>query len=135
MNKPENSIDIDRVTELLTELADELPDTIYENLNLGILVSEEVKLSPGSSPSQPLYILGEYLRSTMGRQIILYYGSFMEVYQHLEEPALRKKLRQTLHHELLHHLEGQGGEFGLEFEDYLNMQRYKQGLKKRQQRE
>lgn len=119
-----NAISIDRVTEILTELADELPDEIYDNLNLGILVSEQLRIDRNSDPRQPLYTLGEYKRSRMGRQIIIYYGSFMQVYGYLTEVALKERLRSTLHHELIHHLESQGGEFGLEYDDHVSLQRY-----------
>ncbi len=124
MNETGYDISIDRVTEILTELADELPDEIYDNLNLGILVSERVKVDRNSDPRKPLYTLGEYKRSRMGRQIIIYYGSFMTAYPHLREEALRERLRSTLHHELIHHLESQGGEFGLEYDDHVRLQRY-----------
>ena len=126
----EDKITIDRVTELLTEIADEFPDEIYQNLNLGILVSEEVKVNEQSKPEHPLYTLGVYTRGPMGRQIIIYYGSFMSVYGYLNEADLKVKLRETLKHELLHHMENQGGEYGLEFEDYLRMQSYKTRVRK-----
>lgn len=130
-----NRIDIDRVTELLTELADELPDEIFQNLNLGILVSEEIRINPQSKPGLPPYTLGLYTRNRMGRQIIIFYGSLMQVYGHLEESALKERLKETLHHELTHHLENQGGEFGLEFEDHLQMQRYRDRVRRMDQRE
>lgn len=135
MNEKEYAVSIDRVTEILTELADELPDEIYENLNLGILVSERLKTSRNSDPRQPLYTLGEYKRSRMGRQIIIYYGSFMAAYPHLTERTLRERLRSTLHHELLHHLESQGGEFGLEYDDHIRMQRYFRQIRKRDEKD
>ncbi|MFB0958100.1 MAG: metallopeptidase family protein [Clostridiaceae bacterium] len=124
------SIDIDRATELLTELADELPDEIFSNLNLGIRVSEEVRYSPESSPGDPLYMLGQYSRNRMGRQIVIFYGSFQKVFGHLDEVRLKERLKETLHHELLHHLESQGGEFGLEFEDHLRLQSYRDRVRR-----
>lgn len=123
-------IDIDRVTELLTQIADELPDEIFRNLNLGILVSEDVRINEESRPGLPLYTLGIYSKSRMGRQIVIYYGSFMAVYGHLDEERLKERLKETLHHELTHHLENQGGEFGLEFEDHLRMQRYRDRVRR-----
>ena len=129
----EYNIDIDRVTELLTEIANEVPDEIFRNLNLGILVSEEVKINEESKPGLPLYTLGVYTKNAMGRQIVIYYGSFMRAFGNLEESAIKVKLEETLKHELLHHMENQGGEFGLEFEDYLRMQNYKSLVRKSQQ--
>lgn len=126
----DNQIDIDRVTELLTEIADEIPDEIFRNLNMGILVSEEVKINEQSKETYPLYTLGIYSRGPMGRQIVIYYGSFMRAFGYLDEAGLKDKLRETLKHELLHHMESQGGEFGLEFEDYLRMQNYKSRVRK-----
>ena len=123
-------IDIDRVTELLTELADDLPDEIFQNLNLGILVYEEVKVNTESKPGIPLYTMGIYSKSRMGRQIIIYYGSFMQVYGGLDEARLKERLKETLHHELTHHMEHQGGEFALEVEDHLRMQRYRDRVRR-----
>ena len=131
----EYNVDIDRVTELLTEIADEFPDEIFQNLNLGILVSEEVKINEQSKEGLPLYTLGTYSRSVMGRQIVIYYGSFMRAFGYLDEPALKLKLQETLKHELLHHMENQGGEFGLEFDDYIRMQNYKSRVRKMNQAE
>ena len=129
----EYKVDIDRATELLTEIADELPDQVFQNLNLGVLVSEEVRMSPESKPNFPLYTLGLYTKNRMGRQIIIFYGSFLKVFGHLDEDGLKVKLQETLHHELLHHLENQGGEFGLEFEDHLQMQRYRDTIRRSKQ--
>lgn len=126
----EYKVDIDRVTDLLTAIANEVPDEIFNNLNLGILVSEEVKINEESKPGLPLYTLGIYSKSQMGRQIVIYYGSFMRAFGDLDESDLKVKLAETLKHELLHHMESQGGEFGLEFEDYLRMQNYKSRVRK-----
>lgn len=127
--------DIDEVTDWLTEMADELPDAIFEGLNMGIRVSEEVCLSPQSDPSSPLYILGIYSKNNMGRQIVIYYGSFARSFGYLKNnpEKLKERFRHTLHHELTHHLEHQGREFDLEFEDHLQMQDYRYRLKKRTQ--
>lgn len=129
----EYKVDIDRVTELLTEIADEFPDEIFQNLNLGILVSDEVNINEESKDGLPLYTLGIYSKSLMGRQIVIYYGSFMRAFGYLDEAALKLKLEETLKHELLHHMENQGGEFGLEFEDYIRMQNYKSRVRKMSQ--
>lgn len=124
MERPEFP-DIDTVTAWLTEMADELPEEIFRNLNLGILVSEEEKLSPESKPGHPLYILGIYSKSNMGRQIVIYYGSFRKSFPYADHEALKARFGETMRHELQHHLEHQAGEYDLEFEDHLQMQRYR----------
>lgn len=122
-------VPIERFTQILGDLADELPDEIYRGLNLGVIVSEEARLHWESRPESPLYTLGVYVHNNMGRQIIIYYGSMMLIYGHLPEDRLKDQMRDVLHHELLHHLENLGGEFGLEFEDHLSIQGYRDSLR------
>jgi len=72
-----------------------------------------------------LYILGEYRRSSSGRNIAIYYGSFKKAYNGLSYENLRKKLKNTLLHEFTHHLESLAGERDLEIKDAENIQRYR----------
>lgn len=110
-------ISIEEMEEMLNEIAAEIPDEIYKELNGGIRLSQELKLST-MSINNDLYILGEYHKDrNMGRYIIIYYGSFLQVYGHLGKEALREQLMHTLKHELTHHLESLAGERGLEIKD------------------
>jgi hypothetical protein len=112
-------IDIDTFTRLLEEQTAQLPQEIYAGLNLGIGVVEHAKRNP-TLPH--LFILGEYHRhGVMGRGIVLYYGSFVQVYGALPVEALRREIDRVLKHELTHHLESQAGERDLEIEDAQKM--------------
>ena len=117
---------IDEVNELLNDIMDELPLAIFDKLNGGVIVSPEVKLHPEGKDRHDLYILGEYNRDPgLGRYIVIYYGSYMELYGYLEADALKDRLRETLFHELTHHLEGLAGERDLEIKDEIDLARYR----------
>ena len=113
-------VDIDRFAAILEEQAALLPAAVTERLNLGICVAEGSKRDRRALPSARLCILGEYHRHpVMGRGIVLYYGSFQQVFPQLmeDEEALRKEIDRVLRHELTHHLESQAGSRELEIED------------------
>ena len=122
-------VDIDRFFELLTEVCEELPDEFFRELHQGVLLSENIKISPYAR-SDDLYIMGEYRRAYYGNQITIYYGSFARAYAHLDEEALKGKLRDTVRHEFRHHMEHLSGMYGadsLEREDQIQMRRYLRG--------
>lgn len=111
-------MDIDRFTEILGERASLLPPRIFEGLNLGIGVSEEVKHHELSRPDKPRHILGEYRVSrSLGRGIMLFYGSFRAVFPYASDDVLQREIDRVLKHELTHHLESQAGSRELEFAD------------------
>jgi hypothetical protein len=120
-------ISIDEMQEILDQLAEELPQEFYYDLNGGILLLPEAKPSPYAQGGD-LWILGEYSRSfSMGRYIKIYYGSFEKIFGHLPVPRLTEELRKTLRHEFRHHLEGLAGEDGLEKEDAEFINKYLAG--------
>ncbi|MCL2106504.1 MAG: metallopeptidase family protein [Oscillospiraceae bacterium] len=113
---------IDDVERILEEIAEELPEGFFRQLNGGIILLEEAKIHP-RAPG--LCIMGEYSRRhDLGRYITIYYGSFARVYGHAPEAYLRKKLRETLLHEFTHHLESLAGERGLEIQDRIDLAKY-----------
>ncbi len=117
-------IEIDEVEKILEELASELPQEFYKELNGGILLLPQSKLNPAGR-NNDLYVMGEYHHSgSMGRYIVIYYGSFQRLYGHLGRNALKRKLARTLKHEFTHHLESLAGERGLEKEDEKFLQDY-----------
>ncbi len=117
-------ISIDEMEIMLDEIAVELPEEIYRELNGGIVLLPEEKLNP-MSRGNDLYILGEYYRGgSMGRYIAIYYGSFSRVYGYLGKEALRQQLEHTLKHEFIHHVESLAGERGLEIKDAQFMADY-----------
>jgi predicted Zn-dependent protease with MMP-like domain len=110
-------ISIEEMEEMLDEIAAGIPEEIYRELNGGIILLPETKLN-NMSRRNNLYILGEYHKGgNMGRYIVIYYGSFLQVYGHLGKEALKERLRHTLKHELTHHIESLAGERGLVIKD------------------
>jgi len=121
---------IDDVQEMLNEIAGGLPADFFKELNGGIVLLEACKPHPQGSG---LYIMGEYhRRRDMGRQILMYYGSFMRVFAHAPAHVLQGQLRKTLLHEFTHHLESLAGERGLELKDQARLAEYRERNEKAQ---
>lgn len=119
-------ISIDEMEMLLEELAEELPHEFYNELNGGILLLPETKLS-AKARNNDLFTMGEYHYSAgMGRYIVIYYGSFKRLYNHLPLQKLKERLRETLYHEFTHHMESLAGERGLEKKDEEFMMKYRE---------
>jgi len=117
----------DQAAELLDGIADELPADFITELNGGVYLLPDVKLSSESKPNRPLYTLGEYIsRRDLGKYINIYYGSVMKVYPHLSPGELKQVLKRVLIHEFTHHFEFLAGERGLEIKDEIDMERYRQ---------
>lgn len=117
MIESELMIPIEEVEIILDEIASELPQELYKELNGGIILLPEVKLNPAGR-NNDLFIMGEYYSGgSMGRYIVIYYGSFERIYGHLNRDGLKKRLAHTLKHEFTHHLESLAGERDLEKED------------------
>lgn len=118
-------ISIEEMECILDEIASELPQEFYKELNGGIILLPEVKRNPEAGTND-LYIMGEYHSGGgLGRYIAIYYGSFERVYGHLGREALKKQLAHTLKHEFTHHLESLAGEDDLEKEDEAFLRDYR----------
>ena len=99
----------DRFAEIAQEETALLPDYVYEDLTGGVLTDPSVYLHPGRV-ADDLYILGTYSsNSYMGKQIVLYYGSFAAVLGNAGEDRYRARIRETVRHEFRHHLETRAG--------------------------
>lgn len=110
-------ISLEEMEDLLDEIAAGFPREIFMELNGGILLLPETKMNPVGK-NNDLYTMGAYHKGgSMGRYIVIYYGSFMKVYGRLGKESLKEKLTHTLKHEFTHHLESLAGERGLEIED------------------
>ncbi len=94
---------------VLDEIAEQLPEEIFENLNGGISFVEDSKKSTDGR-----YSLGTYFSDSMGRYIELYYGSFVELYGEMDDELFAQRLKNTLNHELTHHIENMAGDRSLE---------------------
>lgn len=112
----------DYVEELLDNL---IPPVLLEGLNLGVITRPEVR----RSDEQGRITMGLYVHNRMGNQVILYYGSFRSMYHGKSEDFWKKKIEETLKHELLHHVEARAGQ-----EDLAKQERYERALRKEQQK-
>lgn len=123
----EEILTIERFTEIAEEELALLPDYVHEELNGGVIIDPKVYPHPARM-AEDLYILGIYTSNTvMGKQIVLFYGSFLVTMQYAAEERYRRQIRDTLRHEFLHHLETRAGLFGkgtLIEEDENRMRRY-----------
>ena len=121
----DNFPSIEEVHLMLDEISEEIPAEFFARLNEGIVLLPQHKNHPESKPNNKLYIMGEYRRSITGRNIVIYYGSFEQIYSGISETSLRQKLKDTLLHEFTHHLESLAGEKGLEIKDAQSMEKYR----------
>ena len=113
----------DEYERILGDLLDELPECFFRKLNLGVVISDRYKPHP-QSRGDDLLVLGEYQRSTLGRQIVMYWPAFSRLYGHLSPLRARKELRAILRHEFRHHMEALAGENALELADMEQIRRY-----------
>ena len=116
-------ISIDGINEMLDEIAAQLPEEVFYELNGGVSLLSETKLSEADTDGG-LYTLGEYYHDQMGRYIVLYYGSIRVVHGGDTREELRENLKKLLAHELTHHIESLAGERDLEVEDANKMREY-----------
>ncbi len=121
-------ISIDRIQEILDEVAQSIPKEIYEKLNGGVVLSPDCKMDKKDGI---FYIMGEYHRDRMmGRYVVIYGGSFQKLYEKRSEAFIRKKLEGTLKHELTHHVESLAGVYDLEIEDAIYKHNHRNRSKK-----
>ena len=107
---------IEDVNEILDEIAEKLPEEVFQKLNGGVSLLPGVKYSE-AVPNSGLYTLGEYRYDQMGRYIVLYYGSIRAVHGRESREELYSSLDRLLKHELTHPLESLSGERDLEIDD------------------
>ena len=89
---------------MLDEIADSMPYELYRELNGGISLLPQAKIHPQALRND-LYILGEYIRNSLGNAIVFYYGSINHIYGHLGREEMYRQLTKLLHHEVRHHNE------------------------------
>ena len=104
-------ISFEDFVRIVFEEVDLLPEYVIEGLNGGVVVDSSVYLHPGRV-ADDLYILGTYnVDPILGKQIVIYYGSFTSTLGNAPESVYREKIRETVRHEFLHHLETRAGLF------------------------
>ena len=120
---------IDRVNDLLDEMAEEFPEALFEGLNGGVNLLEEALPDPDFPPGE-MYILGEYCNDLLGQYINLYYGSFAALAEKedWDEDTWADELYTTLSHELTHHMEGRGGLRALDDRDAEELEQYRRDM-------
>ena len=117
-------LSIEEAQAYLEEIAQQLPEVFFENLNGGILLLPDTVLSP-EAIEDDLYVLGEYCEDPlMGCYINIYYGSFENIFEYACDDEIREEMRETLLHEFTHHLESLAGERGLEIQDEWDLAQY-----------
>lgn len=116
-------LSIDEVNDILDEAYEALPEALFEGLNGGVLLLEDEL--PDPEAGRDVYILGEYCHDEMGRYINIYYGSFAAMLRDEPREVWEEKLRETLRHELTHHVEGLAGARGLEVRDEEELARFR----------
>ncbi|MBE6995143.1 MAG: metallopeptidase family protein [Ruminococcaceae bacterium] len=111
-------LSFDRVGEALDEMAEQFPPILFEELNGGVNLLEDVVEDP-DFPAGEMYILGEYCDDCLGLYINLYYGSFAALAEResWDEQTWMQELRTTLSHELTHHMENRSGLHALDDRD------------------
>ena len=125
----EKMLNFEDFARIVKEEVDILPEYVHDELNGGVLVDSDVYLHPGRV-ADDLYILGTYsVDPILGKQIVIYYGSFIASLGNASESVYRNKIRETVRHEFLHHLETRAGLFTrgslIEEDDRKMMEYYK----------
>lgn len=115
---------LDEFEEILNEIYEEVPEEFYKDLNLGIIIEEDCEMHP-ESRNDDLLVLGAYKRGPLGRGIVIYYGSFMEMFYYMDRERLKERIRETFLHELTHHRESLANYVDLEVDDANFISEYK----------
>ncbi len=100
----------------LEEIAGQFPDAFFEDLDGGIQL-EEAALPDLDFPPGEMYIMGEYVHDSLGRYILLYYGSFAALLEEEDEEVWKDEIFATVAHEFTHHLEEDAGLHNLDDKD------------------
>ena len=118
---------IDRVGDVLDEIAEGFPPALFEELNGGVNLLEDTVPDP-EFPEGEMYILGEFCEDLLGRYINLYYGSFaaLAAQEDWDEAIWREELRTTLSHELTHHMESRSGLHVLDDKDAEELRQFRE---------
>lgn len=97
-------MEIDKFTDFADQIVnEEIPSELLRDLNLGIVVI------PDARKDEKYHIMGEYVLDEAGRHIVLYYGSFAAVLNNKPLEFWIEEIRETIRHELRHHIEDLAG--------------------------
>ena len=110
---------------MANRLVGRIPEVFLKDLNGGIIALEEAEQRDPDLPD--VYILGEYVEDPygLGRQIVLYYGSFRKLFADEPVEVWEKELWETILHEIRHHIESLAGVDDLEIEDMRQLAEFR----------
>ena len=111
----------DQMGDWLEEIAQDFPEAFFEDLDGGIQLEEKALPDPDFPPDE-MYIMGEYVHDSLGRYILLYYGSFAALLEEEDEAGWREEIFATLAHEFTHHMEESAGLHALDDADLAFLQ-------------
>ena len=119
-------LSIDEVNDYLDAVVETFPEVLFDELNGGVNLLEDTVPDP-EFPEGEMYILGEYCDDLLGLYINLYYGSFAALAEQEDwtEEDWRQELRQTLAHELTHHMESRAGTHALDDRDAAELAEFR----------
>jgi len=106
------TLDLESFTRLAGTITGELPPRLLRDLNGGISVL------PGTKKDGKYFLMGEYIEDpVLGKVIFLHYGSFREILGNAPALEWEEELRETIVHELRHHVESLAGVDDLSVEE------------------
>ena len=106
----------DQMGDWLEEIAGQVPEAFFEDLDGGIQLEEQALSDPDFPPGE-MYVMGEYVHDMLGRYILLYYGSFAALLSGEDEEGGKAEIFATVAHEFTHHLEETAGLHALDDKD------------------
>ena len=106
----------EQMGDWLEEIAQEFPDSFFQELDGGIQLEERACPDPQFPPGE-MYFMGEYVHDLLGRYILLNYGSFAAVLGEEDEQVWKEEIFATVAHEFTHHLEETAGLHALDDKD------------------
>lgn len=117
-------LSLNQFTELAEKLVDEIPPRLCRDLNGGFVVLPEEKQD--REFHEEFLIMGEYVEDeVLGTFIVFYYGSFAAILGDEADEAWEAELRETIWHELQHHLESLAGVDDLTREELKELARFR----------
>ncbi len=119
--KRKPTLTIDQFTDLADAIVEEIPEKYCRELNGGFNIVEAAR------KDGEYFIMGEYIQDgIMGSTIMIYYGSFARLLGGAGRETWEKELRETILHELRHHVEIMAGVDYLTEEEMADLARGKE---------
>lgn len=115
------ALTIGQFTDLAGAIVDRIPEKFCRDLNGGFNVVQDTRTDG------EYLIMGEYLLDDiMGSTIMIYYGSFVRLLEGAGRETWEKELKETILHELRHHLELMAGVDYLTEEELAELEKGRQ---------